>query len=60
MATEQVLALEKRVTEFTDMYKSTEFPPELFGEILKLTDEDALELASRLFMKSEWRNIWTS
>lgn len=60
MATEQVLALEKQVTDFTGMYKSIEFPPEFFREVSALPDKDALELASRLFMMSEWLNIWTA
>jgi len=60
MATEQVLALEKQVTDFTGMYKSIEFPMEFFREVSALPDEDALELASRLFMMSEWLNIWTA
>lgn len=60
MGNEPVLALEKQITDYTRTHKSTAFPPEYFRRISALPDEDALELASRLFMMSYWHNIWTA
>ncbi len=60
MAIEQVLELEKRITDLTKKYKAPQLPAELYHETSVLPDEDALELTTRLFMKNEWNNISTS
>ncbi|MFC1900120.1 DNA alkylation repair protein [Chloroflexota bacterium] len=57
MVSEQILTLEKRITDLTPTHKSPQLPGELFHETSTLSDEDALELTSRLFMMSKWNNI---
>ncbi len=60
MITEHILVLENKLTDFAIKYKSTEYSPELIREIAILTNQDAVKLASRFFMQSEWYRIWTA
>ncbi len=55
MPTERILALEKQVTAIP---KGIEIPPEFYRETSALPDDEAMELASRLFHMDYWRSIW--
>lgn len=60
MTSETVLKLEKRfIDESVDMNPG-KIQADLVEDITALTNEEAKELASRLFMQTEWRTIWAS
>lgn len=56
----QVIQLKRKVTGYADLHKATDLPAEFFRETSALPDEDALELASRLFMMDQWLYVWTA
>jgi 3-methyladenine DNA glycosylase AlkD len=58
VASEQALMLEQQLIEDGD-YIHPRNPPEWFvTQATAFPDKDAMELAARLFMKSDWRYIW--
>ena len=60
MPTERVLALEKQITDFHRIHIKTQPPSEFFQKTSVLQEDEAMELAARLFMMEEWRNTWTA
>ena len=60
MTSEAVLNLEKRFIDEGEYMHPRKIQADLLEDITALTNEEAMELASRLFMHTEWRNIWAS
>ncbi|UCC17662.1 MAG: DNA alkylation repair protein [Dehalococcoidales bacterium] len=60
MINEAVLKLEKRFIDEGEYMNPRKIQADLLEDITALTNEEAMELASRLFMQTEWRNIWAS
>jgi 3-methyladenine DNA glycosylase AlkD len=60
MASEEVLKLEKRLIEDGEYTHPRYLPADFIIRATGLSDEDAMELAARLFMMDEWRYIWPS
>jgi hypothetical protein len=48
------------VTNFHRLNNATTLPPDFFSEISTIPEDEAMELAVRLFMMEECRNIWTA
>lgn len=59
-ASEQVLKLEKQLLVDSEYVHPRYLPKEFLEGIAELSDEDALELAARLYMMDAWRYIWLS
>ncbi|MFC1947630.1 DNA alkylation repair protein [Chloroflexota bacterium] len=55
MATEAVLKLEKRLLDDSEYTHPRDIPADFIEDIKALSDKEALELASRLFIQTEWR-----
>jgi 3-methyladenine DNA glycosylase AlkD len=53
-----VLALETQLVENKNYLHPRDLPGEFITQVITLPDVEAMELAKRLFMKSEWRYIW--
>lgn len=60
MVSEDVLKLEKRLIEDGEYKHPLPLPADFINKATELSDEDAMELAARLFMMNEWRYIWPS
>lgn len=60
MTSEAVRRLEKRLFDDSEYTHPRDIPPDFLEGVKSLSDEEALELASRLFMRTEWRYIWPS
>lgn len=61
MAAERVLKLERQLVENeNNLHPRDRTGKEFIRQVISLPDEEAMELAARLFMKSEWRYIWTA
>ena len=58
MASAYVLMLEEELIQNLDYVHPSSPPEEFLRQVITLPDEDAMALATRLFMKSEWRHIW--
>lgn len=58
MSIEQVLTLERQLIENKNYRHPRDLPEEFISQVITLPDEEAMELAKRFFMKSEWRYIW--
>jgi 3-methyladenine DNA glycosylase AlkD len=56
----QVIKLRHWVASYPDLCKATELPAEFFRETSALQDEDAMDLASQLFMMDKWPYVWTA
>jgi 3-methyladenine DNA glycosylase AlkD len=55
MTSEAVLKLEKRLFDDNDYTHPRDIPADFIEVVNTLPDEEAMELASRLFMQNEWR-----
>ncbi len=60
MASERVIQLEKKLTEDPEYQHPRNVPSAFIQEVVTLTDEEVMELATRLFMMKEWRHIWSA
>ena len=60
MTGEIVLKLEKRLFDDSEYTHPKNVPADFIEDVKSLSDEEALELASQLFMQTEWRYIWPS
>ena len=60
MTSEAVLKLEKRLLDDNEYTHPRNVPADFIEGVKTLSDKEALELASRLFMQTEWRYIWPS
>ncbi len=60
MTLKQVLALKDKISRYPDLHKATDLPREFLQETSALSDEDALALASQLFMMDDWLYVWTA
>lgn len=60
MASERVLQLVKQLAEDPEYRHPRELPDAFIEEAVTLSEDEAMELAARLFMMDEWRNIWTA
>ena len=57
---QRVRRLEQQVIGLRDLRKVTEFPAEFLREASMLPDDEALELAARLFLRNEFFYIWAA
>jgi 3-methyladenine DNA glycosylase AlkD len=57
---EAVLKLEQRLFDDSEYTHPRDVPCDFIEGIKNLSDEDAMELAARLFMQTEWRYYWPS
>ncbi|MBN2075117.1 MAG: DNA alkylation repair protein [Dehalococcoidales bacterium] len=55
MTSEVILKLEKRLFDDSEYTHPKDIPADFIDDIKTLSAEEALELASRLFMQTEWR-----
>ena len=60
MTADQVSELVNKITDFHKAPENRQLSPEIYQEIFTLTDEEAMDLAARMFMMKDWRNIWTA
>lgn len=60
MVGERVPTLKKKILDFYNSPENIQPSPELYQEIIALTDEEAMDLAADLFMMENWRHIWTA
>jgi 3-methyladenine DNA glycosylase AlkD len=60
MISEAVLKLEQRLFNDGTYTHPRDIPVDFIGGVKTLSDKEALELASRLFMQTEWRYYWPS
>ena len=60
MASERVIHLEEKIIEDHECGHWRTPPPAFIQEMVTLTDEEAMELAARVFMMKEWFYIWTA
>jgi 3-methyladenine DNA glycosylase AlkD len=60
LTSEAVLKLEKRLLDDSEYTHPRDVPAEFIEGVKTLSDEEAMELASQLFMQTEWRYYWTS
>jgi 3-methyladenine DNA glycosylase AlkD len=60
LTSEAVLKLEKRLLDDSEYTHPRDVPAEFIEGVKTLFDEEAMELASQLFMQTEWRYYWTS
>jgi 3-methyladenine DNA glycosylase AlkD len=60
VTSETVLKLEKRLLDDNEYTHPRNVPADFIEGVKTLLDEEAMELASRLFMQTEWRYIWPS
>jgi hypothetical protein len=60
LTSEAVLKLEKRLLDDSEYTHPRDVPAEFIEGVKTLSDEEAMELASQLFMQTEWRYYWPS
>ncbi len=60
MASQRVLQIVKQLTENPEYRHPRYLPIDFIQEAVALSDEEAIELAARLFMMDEWRFIWSA
>lgn len=58
MVSQRVLILEQQLIEDVDYIHPRNPPKGFVSQAAALPDKDAMTLAARLFMMSEWRYIW--
>ena len=58
MTNQRVLQIVKQLTENPEYRHPRYLPTDFIQEAVTLSDEEAMELAARLFMMNEWRYIW--
>ncbi len=60
MSSKPVIQLEKLLVHDREYVHPKNLPSDFIEGVMNLSDEDAMELAARLFMMDEWRYIWPS
>lgn len=60
MASKAVIQLEKRLLGDREYVHPKNLPADFIEGVTSLSDKEAMELATRLFMMDEWRHIWPS
>lgn len=60
MASERVRQMVKKLTEDPEYQHPRNLPSTFTQEAAALSDEEAMDLAARLFMMDEWRYIWSA
>ncbi len=58
MVSEQVLLLEEQLIQDGNYVHPRSPPEEFLRQAVSLPDEEAMELAARLFTRREWRYVW--
>ena len=60
MASKSIIQLEKQLLDDREYVHPKNLPADFIKGVMNLSDEEAMELAARLFMMDEWRYIWPS